>query len=498
MAEISNYQGGGDIRLGRMVGGVYDAFIRSEEKKEAEAKEKALREEKEDNLFLQNLSKTMAGVPTKGLQQKDIPGFYEIYNKMEEAYIKASRTKDKAQRLMEQAKVKQYATEATLYTQQSEAMGKKKTENLKLLQNGFEKYEADSALEALNKHYDRPLSEITTDFDLLQYRNKWDSGKIDKTLEDVKKDILSSSTNIKPVETLVGSTQNGYDTVNTFRTTREIPKADAITAFQARYNYDTNFKKYVDTEFDGTLDSKLGQLYDNLAAANWTRSVEDKQRVQGRAPVRSSGGGSSGRGSTEEIGDEFVSEGVDIAYSYDNTATATKQVGLKGNGMKARISKGVRAYDMTTGDPINITTGMADGVIQEFVQLPTGDIKGKGRRILSKGTEDRFQKTKKYEDFAIVRYTKPVYVLTEDTDVVFSGKGEALQKAIRAGKVKKAGVEEVTGAFPMNSVLPAPESMTKGERATVERFRKTSSAKPATPATQNKPATKKSKVLDAI
>lgn len=470
MVNVNNYQGGGDVRLGGLVGGVYKAYKDSQAKKEAEAKEKALREEKQQEVFNQQLAKTMASVSTKGLQQKDIPGFQKLYSQMEDEYIKASSTTDKAQRLLGMAKVKQLATEATLYTQQSEMLGKKKAEQLKLLQNGYDKFEAEDAMKAINAHYDRPLSEVTTDFDIMAYRHKWDSGKLDSTLDSIKKDILTSSAEITPTEQIIGGYQNGYDRVNTIRSTKVIPEAVAVGAFKNKYNTDINFKRYVDTEFDGSLDSKLSQLYTNLSAANWNTEVKDSSRVQGRAPVRSSGGSSSGSSNDSEP-DVLNTSGIDIAFAGNNVASATKHIALKGNGMKARISKDVRAYDMATGDPIEITSGMEDGVIQEFVQLPTGSVKGKGRRILAKGTEDKFSKTKQFEDFAVVRYKKPIYVSVDDKNIVVPLKGAELQKAIRDKQVVKGGSEDLVGLFPMDKVVPSRESMTKGEKATVSKFK---------------------------
>lgn len=500
MADMSNYQGGGAIRLGGMVSGVYDAYKQSQDKKEAEAKAKKAQEEKDQTTMLNNLATEMAKVPTKGLQQKDIKGFQDLYKEMEDAYIEAYRAKDKSSQLLAQAKVKQLATQATLYTQQSEAVGKQKTDILKTLQNQFEKYDVDKAMEALNSHFDKPVNEIKTEFDILQFRKKWDSGSLDKTLSSLKDNILKSNPNIPTRQERVATTSNGYDQLNTFQTTREIPKDVALAEFNRAYSMDDNFKRYVDTEFDGTLESKLGQLYENLSAANWNKSVEQKERVAGRAPSRGSGGGSGSSGGSGSgggvSGDEQVAKGVDIAYAYDKTVTADRHVALKGNGMKARVAKGVRAYDMMTGNPLNITTGMADGTIKEFVTVPVGNFQKGGRKIFVKGTESKFGGQVDYEDFAVVTYKKPIYKydLSEAKGRVFRGTGAELQKAIQEGKVSQDGYEEVTGLFPMNSVLPSEESMTKGERATVARFKNT----PKSPS--KKPGTSRvaNKVLDAL
>lgn len=494
--NISNYQGGGDIQLSGMVGGVLQAFNQSQERERQEAKERELREEKNQNEFLNQLATTMAKVPTKGLQAKDIPGFQKLMTDMEESYIQAARSTDKAQQLQHFARMKQLATEATVYTQQSEATGKKKADLLKMLQNGYEKYRAEDALKAINDHYDRPLSEITSDIDLMDYRHKWDSKQLDKTLDDVKKGILESSTDIVPQESIIGSSRSGYDTINTFRSVREIPKETAMNAFSNQYNMNPNFKRYVDTEFDGPLNSKLSQLYDNLSVAGWNTEVKDSQRVAGRAPRsgRSSGGG--GSSSSSDTGDASpVYTDVSMLYAGTESARASRQTALKGNGMKARLGKNVRAYDMATGDPIELTSNMQDGVITEFVTLPTGDVRGGGRRVLSEGTEGRFPTTRRDEDFAVVRYKSPIYV--DEGGDVFMGTPAEAQRGVRDGVLKQRGSEEAVGLFPLEAVLPDEASMTKGERATLDNFRSTPTARGAQPAAQQ-PSDVARRVLDAL
>lgn len=476
MAGKQTYQGGGDIRLSNMVGGVFDAYTRNKEKEEALARDKADKEAKSQDEFQKSLATVMTGVNTKGLQQVDIPGFQKIYGEMEEQYIIAAQEPDKVKRTLAWAKMKEAASRATLYVSQSEDNGKKRNEQMKILQTQYEKYQADDALKAIEAHYNRPLSEINGDFDILAFRNKWNSADLNKSLDDVKKE-LNSSLKLTPTETLISSTKNGYDTINTFQISKSIPQADALSAFKSRYNTDENFKRYVDTEFDGNLDSKLTQLYQNLGPS-WSTSTTEDRRVAGRAPAReSSGGGGSGRSSGSGSASESssgVNIGVDVAYSGENIATANKQMAFKGNGIKARIGKGVRAYDMDTGEVVNITSNMQDGTVVELLNLPTGDVKGMGRRVLVKGTEGRFEAGRRDEDFAVVRFKEPVYVLKEDDRVTFNGSQAELQAGLKKGTLVKSGrTIERMALFPKDSVMPNPSTMTKSENAALSEYNNT-------------------------
>lgn len=125
MAVNTVYQGGGDISLAPFVGSVYNAFQQGQERERAVARENQLKEEKSLEKFQAQYADAMSKISTKGLRTQDIPGFQKLYSEIEDLYVQSETTTDKSQRLLNLAKFKEAATRATVYVQQSEALGKK-------------------------------------------------------------------------------------------------------------------------------------------------------------------------------------------------------------------------------------------------------------------------------------------------------------------------------------------------------------------------------------